>query len=269
MMKKAFRYFLTVLAALVILNLFMVPLIEPGMIYFPVKELGRNPASLGLEYEDVFLKTGDGNKIHGWFIKNRASKKVVLLFHGNGGNISHRLPMLRLLHGLPASVFIIDYHGYGRSEGRPSEQNLYLDGGAAYDYLIRQKKYSASSIILYGSSLGGAVAVDLAAQEKVGGVILESTFTSARDMARRMSVFYRWPIVWIRSRFDSLEKIDSIKAPLLVIHSKEDEMVPYQMALALYERATEPKRLLLLERGGHNDFIMTAEFIKSLKETVK
>jgi fermentation-respiration switch protein FrsA (DUF1100 family) len=254
---------------LIILNLFVVPLIEPGMIYFPVKELDRDPASLGLEYEDLFVKTGDGKKINGWFIKNRSSEKVILLFHGNGGNISHRLPLLRLLHGLPASVFIIDYHGYGSSQGRPSEQNLYLDARAAYAYLRKQKKYPASSIILYGSSLGGAVAVDLAAQEKVGGIVLEGAFTSAREMARCISFFYRRPFVWIRSRFDSLEKIDSIKAPLLIIHSKEDEMIPYRMALALYERASEPKKLLLLERGSHNDFIMTAEYIKSLKKAVK
>jgi fermentation-respiration switch protein FrsA (DUF1100 family) len=268
-MKKAFRYLLTVLATLVILNLFLVPLIEPGMIYFPTKDLGRDPSSLGLEYEDVFLEAADGAKIHGWFIGDRASGKVILLFHGNGGNLSHRLPLIRLLHGLPANVFIIDYHGYGRSEGSPTEQNLYLDALAAYDFLRTQKKYSSPHIILYGSSLGGAVAVDLAAREKVGGVILESTFTSARDMAARMNFLYRWPIVWIRSRFDTLAKIALIKAPLLIVHSKEDEMIPYQMALALYQRAAQPKELLLLEKGGHNDFMMTPEYIKSLKEAVK
>jgi len=163
---------------------------------------------------------------------------------------------------------MIDYHGYGRSEGKPSEQNLYLDAQAAYDYLTTQKKYLPSKIIVMGSSLGGAVATHLAAQEKVGALILKSTFTSAPDMARRMSFLYRRPLVWFRSNFNSIEKIAKINVPVLIVHSKEDEMIPYQMSQALYEKAPEPKKLLLFEKGGHNAFIASPEYIESLKQVV-
>lgn len=239
------------------------------MIYFPIKRVDQNPGDIGLKYEDVFLKTADGKTIHGWLIENKDSNKIILYFHGNGGNIGHRLPIIEMLYPLPVNIFMIDYHGYGKSEGRASEQNLYLDAQAAYDYLIREKKYLPAHIILMGSSMGGAVALDLAVREKVGGVILKSTFTSAKDMAKDMLFFFRWPMVWVRSDFNSLEKIDSIKAPVLIIHSKEDEMIPYQMSLTLYEKAVEPKKLLLLEKGRHNDLIVTPEYIEGLRQMVK
>jgi len=264
--KKFISYLLVMFGALLIINLFIVPLIEPGMIYFPTKEIGMDPASVGLKYEDVYFKTSDGIKINGWLVKNNRSKKVILFFHGNGGNISHRMDLIKLLHALPASVFIIDYHGYGRSEGKPSEKNLYLDAKAAYDYLIKEKKYRPSQIVVMGSSLGGAVATELAVRERVGALILKSSFTSAKEMAVRMNPLYRIPIVWIRSDFDNLKKIGKVEVPVLIIHSKKDEMIPYQMSVALYEKANQPKRLLLLEKYRHNDFIRAPEYIRSLRQ---
>lgn len=265
-MKKFIRYLLLILATLLVINLFIVPLYEPTLVYVPTKGIGRDPGSIGLAHEDIFITTEDGVKINGWFVENKASDKVILLFHGNGGNISHRLPLLRLLHTLPSSVFIIDYHGYGRSGGKPSEQNLYLDAQAAYDFLVKQKKYRSDQIIVMGSSLGGAVATHLVVNKKVGGLVLQKTFTSAHVMAKHINPFYRRPIVWIRSDFDSLKKISRIKVPLLIIHSKQDEMIPYQMSVALYEKANQPKKLLLLERYKHNDFITDPEYIESLRQ---
>jgi fermentation-respiration switch protein FrsA (DUF1100 family) len=217
-------------------------------------------------YEDVFFKTADGKKIHGWFLQNNASDKVILYFHGNAGNLSYRLDTIGLLYSLPANIFAIDYHGFGRSEGKPSEKNLYLDAEAAYDYLIRHKGFLPSQIVVMGSSLGGAVAIHLALQEKIGALILKSTFTSARDMAPRINPFYRWPIVWIRSKFDTIAKIDKIDVPVLIIHSKEDEIIPYQMGVALYEKAREPKKIILLEKGKHNDLISAPEYLRSLRQ---
>ncbi len=250
------------------LNLFLVPVLEPQMIYFPMKEIEATPGMFGLKFEEVWLKTEDGIKINGWLVPNINSRKVILFFHGNGGNIGHRLDKIRFFHALPASVFIIDYRGYGRSEGFPSEENLYRDAKAAYRYLINVKKFSPQQIVVYGSSLGGAVATELAAKEKVGALILQSTFTSARDMAVRMNPLYRRPIIWIRSKFDAIVKIGKVKVPVLIIHSKQDEMIPYQMSLSLFERASEPKKLLLLEKGGHNDFFVTPEYLKSLRDII-
>ncbi len=260
---------LVILGCWVGFNLLIVPFMEHSMIYFPFREIDQTPEYLGIKYEDVFLKTADGKTIHGWFVENKGSDKVILYFHGNGGNISHRLHIIKLLHELPVNVFMIDYHGYGRSEGRPSEQNLYLDAKASYDYLITQKKYRPSQIVLMGRSVGGAVAAHLAAQEKVKAVVLESTFSTGKDMARHMSVLFTRPIIWIRSNFDSVEKIGLIKVPILIIHSKEDEMIPYRMSQALYEKAREPKRLLLLEKGGHNEYVLAPEYIEGLREIVR
>ena len=268
MLKKAFGYLLLILGVWLAINLLLLPVLEPQMIYFPMKEIESTPGKVGIKYEEVWLRTEDGTKINGWFVPNKNSRKVILFFHGNGGNISHRLDKIGFFCALPANVFIIDYHGYGRSEGSPSEENLYRDAEAAYQYLISEKKFSPQQIVVYGSSLGGVVAVDLAVKEEIGALILQSTFTSAKDMAVRMNPLYRRPITWIRSDFDALGKIGKIKAPLLIIHSKQDEMIPYRMSLALFERASEPKGLLLLERGGHNDFIVTPEYLKSLRDII-
>lgn len=262
------NYLLVLLGGLIVFNLFVEPPVEHSIIYFPTND--QYQENLSINHEDVFIKTADEKTIHAWFVKNENSDKVILYFHGNGGNITYRVPKIMILHEIPINVFIIDYHGYGKSEGQPSEENLYLDAQAAYNYLTKQKKYLPSQIIVMGSSLGGAVAVHLAAQEKVGGVVLESTFTSVEDMARRNSFLFARPIIWIRSDFNSLKKIGSIKAPLLIAHSKEDEMIPYEMSQALYEKAAEPKKLLLFEKGEHNDLLLlNQEYVNSLKQMVK
>ena len=257
------------LVPFIIFNLFLEPWVERGMIYFPAKEIDQTPKSIGLAYEDVYIKSSGDKKIHGWFVENKDSSNVVLFFHGNGSNISDRIPIIKILYQLPASIFMIDYQGYGKSEGMPSEQNLYSDAKASYDYLITQKKYLSSQIVVMGRSLGGAVAVDLASRKDVKGVILESTFSSGEDMAKYMCFLFRKPIVWIRSKFDSPTKITLIKSPILIIHSKEDLTIPYQMSQDLYEKANEPKKLLLLQRGNHDYIKDSKEYIDSLKQIVK
>ena len=259
------RYVLIIVATLLFINFFFVPMYEPGLIYFPAREIEQTPSYIGIKYEDIYLRAADGKMVNGWFIGNDASQKVILLFHGNGGNLSHRLPIIRLLHGLPASVFIIDYHGYGKSEGHPSEANLYLDARAAYDYLTGPRKYRPEQIIVMGSSLGGAVAAELAAGERVGGLVLLRTFTSASDMAKLINPLYRRPIVWIRSRYDTMASLEKIRVPVLIVHSKQDEMIPYAMAVKLYEKAGGPKKLILLEEGRHNDLYADPAYISELK----
>lgn len=264
-MKPALRSVLLLLAAWLAVNFIIVPLLEPALIYFPVKEIEAYPSAVGLQYEDVYVKTADGAVINGWFIPNRAAQKVILLFHGNGGNLGHRVHFLRVLNALPANVLVIDYHGYGRSQGKPSEANLYLDAEAAYRYLTEQKKFKPEQIIVMGSSLGGAVAACLAEKEEVGGLVLQKAFTSAAAMAPRVNPLYRWPIVLIRSRYDTLDRIRQVKAPVLIIHSRDDEMIPYQMSVELYQKANEPKEILLLDGFRHNDLITDQRYIKSLR----
>lgn len=267
-MKKFLRLFLYIVLALLALNLLIVPFLEPTLIFFPVKHMGPDPMSIGLAYDDIYFKADDQARLNGWFVRNPASDKVILLLHGNGGNISHRLDLIKILRSLPANVFIIDYHGYGYSEGEPSEKKLYLAAKGAYDYLLKQKGYRPDQIIVMGSSLGAAVAVRLAADVEVGGLIMQKSFSRLKDMAVRMNPLYRKPFIWLTSRFDNLEQIKKVVEPKLIIHSKQDEIIPYQMSLDLYQAAQQPKTLLLLEQGGHNDIYSSPEYMEALRRHI-
>lgn len=268
-MVRAFRLLITVVLLLLLVNFFVVPLVEPTMIYYPDKKIRQTPLTARIPFEDVYLTAADGVKINGWFIDHKHANKVILYFHGNGGNLSHRVDIIRLLRALPADLFLIDYHGYGNSEGVPSEKNLYLDAEAAYRYLIEEKRYLPSQIIVMGSSLGGAVATHLAANKRVGGLILQRTFTSAPAMAGRMNFFYRWPIVWIRSKFNTLKEIVKVTDPVFIVHSKKDEMIPYQMSVRIFEKANQPKKLLLLEKGRHNTLITDPKYIRGIQQILR
>jgi len=253
----------------VVLVTVSVRLMENSFIYFPSKyPTGRWDAGFyGLHVEDVYLSTSDGVRIHGWFVPTKGATHTVLLFHGNGGNLTDRIEKLALLRSLKLNVFAIDYRGYGRSEGRPGEAGLYADADVAYDYLRRELGIEPESIVLYGESLGGAVAVDLASREPVGAVILESTFTTAKDMARKALPFLP-PELFLRSKLDSAGKIAVIDAPLLIIHGARDTTVPIEHARRLYETAVQPKALVEIPGAAHNDMLFVAQKLcmRSLKE---
>jgi uncharacterized protein len=229
---------------------------EPRMIYYPIRQIEGTPQ----HFDDVFLPTPDGEKINGWFIPSlHANAPVILFFHGNAGNISHRLEKLACFQELGADVFIIDYRGYGRSTGAPSEQGTYRDARAAYEYLTQERNISPSRIVLYGESLGSAVAVELATKTPVGGLIIEEPFTSTADVGRRLFPFL--PVGWlVQNKYDSIHKIGHIKASLLIFHSRNDEMFPYSFAERLLAAAPEPKRLVALS-GSHNDAFATSTTI--------
>lgn len=222
---------------------------ERRMIFMPSKEVKASPQDTGLSYEDVYLKTEDGVRINGWFVRGGRAGTTLLYFHGNAGNISHRLEKLELFHNMGLNVFILDYRGYGRSSGHPSEKGLYLDALAAYAYLLERPDVDPDRIVAYGVSLGGAVAVELATKRPVAGLIIESTFTSVKDMAKLTSP--RVPQFLIGTRMNSLAKISQIKTPKLILHSEEDRVVPYTMAQELFRAAPEPKSFIPL-RGEHN-----------------
>ena len=227
--------------------------LEDAFIYFPNRTLAGTPADLGLPYRDVEFQADDGVALHGWWVPGQTGLTWLWL-HGNAGNIGDRLENLTVLRErLGVSVFIFDYRGYGQSTGRPSEPGLYRDAAAALAQVRALPDADPARIVLFGRSLGAAVAVELATREPVRAVILESPFTSIRAMARvALPHLPLGPL--LRSRYDSLAKISALRVPLLVLHSPTDEVVPYVQGEALYAAAPEPKRFHAIGGGaGHND----------------
>jgi fermentation-respiration switch protein FrsA (DUF1100 family) len=232
---------------------------QPNLLYFPnipTREIGANPGDIGLDFEPLTLTTRDDEQLDAWFIPVNQARGVLLFCHGNAGNISHRLDSIRLFHELGLSVLIFDYRGYGRSSGRPTEKGTYRDADAAWDYLVEQRGTAPAQIILFGRSLGAAIAADLAARQGSAAVILESAFTSVPDVA---ATLYPWlPVRWLsRYQYDTGKKLVNIHSPVLIVHSRDDEIIPYANGERLFEAANEPKQFLQL-RGGHNDGFMVS-----------
>jgi len=229
-------------------------LFEEHYIYFPEAEIGRTPADIGLGFTEQRFRTADGLLLHGWYIPAAGSRLTLLHFHGNAGNISHRLPLYRQWHDLGLSVFAFDYRGYGRSEGKPSEEGLQRDARAAWQALSAIDGFSAGRTLLAGRSLGAAVAAGLASEVGAAGLALETPFTNVSEMAEH---HYPWlPLRWLaRSRFDTLAAVSRVHIPLLLISAEDDQIVPAGMAERILAAANAPKRHIQLP-GGHNDFDM-------------
>ena len=231
----------------------LIRVLENRFIYFPPRypQGFVPPAHYGVPVEESWITTEDGVRLNAWFLP-ASSPNVLLWFHGNAENVGSGLAHLKVLGRLGVNVMALDYRGYGKSEGSPNEAGIYRDAEAAYRYLTEAKHFEAGQIVIYGHSLGGAVAIDLASRHDCGGAIVESTFTRARDMARRMLLI---PLLEYipQSRFDSLNKIARIKAPILVVHGTDDEVIPFAMGQKLYDAAWEPKEFFAVEGAGHND----------------
>ncbi len=224
---------------------------ERGIVFFPDPNLIGNPGDYGLEYEEVYFEAEDGVRLHGWWAPQDGAP-VFLWFHGNAGNISHRLENLNLLHRLAeVQVFIFDYREYGKSGGLISREGTYKDSAAAYRYVTGTRGLDPTDLVLFGRSLGAALAVDLAARLPCRSLIIESAFTNSSDMAKLFLPFgFDWrPLV----PYDNLGKIDKIKAPLLIIHGSEDEIIPVEMSRRLFAAARDPKELYIIPGAHHND----------------
>jgi fermentation-respiration switch protein FrsA (DUF1100 family) len=221
------------------------------LIFQPSPGVDLTPEGLGIEAESLFLETEDGVRIHAFFLPSPGSSRSLLFLHGNAGNASHRLPNAAELAALGADVLLLDYRGYGLSEGRPDEAGVYADARAGLEHLQSERDVPLDRIVVFGRSLGGAVAVDLAADRALAGLILESTFSSVSDMARALIGI---PLgVVLGRRFPSDEKISRVRCPILFFHGDRDEIVPYELGKRLFEAAPEPKQFETIAGAGHND----------------
>ena len=232
----------------VVITLFMY-FFQRHMMYFPAHDKPDITPIAVKGWQEVELVTNDGLRIYSWYAPPQPQNPVILYFHGNAGHIAYRLPLVRQFTESGFGVLLLEYRGYGGNEGEPSEKGLYQDGHAAMAFL-HQQQISANDILFYGESLGSGVAVHLAQKYPVCAVVLQSPFTSMADLAR---YHYPWAILKPWDRYNSLEKIQSIKTPLLILHGKQDQIVPITQARRLYEKAKEPKQFAEFEEGAHNN----------------
>jgi hypothetical protein len=210
------------------------------------------PAEFGVPAEDVFFETDDGVKLHAWWVPRKKARGTVLYCHGNSGNITNRIDAFAQFGRLHMNVFAFDYRGYGRSEGEPSEDGLFRDVRAAYDEVTGPLSQHPESVVLFGHSLGGAVAIDAALHRDVAGVVIQSSFTQIRDMARTVMPWGPLGLI-ARNEFRSIAKVGLIEVPKLFIHGADDPTVPLEMGRRLFEAAAEPKEWHEIARAGHND----------------
>jgi len=239
--------------AIAALLLLVLPvLFEKQLIYHPSRGHDVSARELGLAHETVVLTTEDGVKLDALFLPAKDARVTILLAHGNAGNLSHRLDRTIFLQSeLGASVLLFDYRGYGRSEGAPDEEGTYRDGRAAYRWLVQERGVSPGRLVLFGESLGSAIALDLAVTHPCRALVLESPFTSVPDMAQVVLPFL--PRVFVRTQYDNLGKIARLRVPLLVLHGERDEIVPFAQGRRLFEAAPEPKRFYAIPGASHND----------------
>ena len=223
------------------------------MIFYPSPGVDLTPEALGVEAESLFLETEDGVRIHAFYLPSPGASRALLFLHGNAGNASHRLPNAVGLARLGAGVLLLDYRGYGLSDGTPDEAGVYADARAGFAFLVNERSFAEDRIVVFGRSRGGAVAVDLVRDQNIAGLILESTFTSVGDVVRRTVLA---PLAWLlRGRFASDRKIDGVRAPILFFHGDRDEVVDYSLGRRLFETAPEPKTFETIRGAGHNDTV--------------
>jgi len=253
-LSSIWSFLLVVLAVYLALGLFLY-FSQSRLLYFPdmpSRTVAATPDNVNLAYESIEIVTDDGVRLDGWFLPAEGKARGALLFfHGNAGNISHRLDSLQIFASLRLDVLIFDYRGYGRSDGEVSEQGTYLDAEAAWRYLTEERRIPQKDIVLFGRSLGAAIAAHLAARQEPRALIMESGFTSAPDLAA--DLYWYFPVRWLaRFRYDARKYLGSVNSPVLIVHSRDDEIIPVRHGRDLFAAASEPKEFLEIA-GGHNE----------------
>ncbi|MCW8853206.1 MAG: alpha/beta hydrolase [Gammaproteobacteria bacterium] len=227
---------------------------QASIIYYPElpgRKITATPEKINLSFDDVEFFTEDRIKLHGWFIPHDQARGTLLFFHGNAGNISHRLDSIEIFHRLNLNVFIFDYRGYGQSEGRTTEQGTYRDAEAAWRYLTESRNINPREIIIFGRSLGASIAAWLASQHQPASLIVESGFSSIPAMAKRLYPFL--PVGWLAHfKYNTRDYVSRTSCPVLIAHSTDDEIIPFDEGREIYRTAREPRRFYEM-RGGHND----------------
>ena len=243
---------------------------ENSIIYHPEKyPVGLwDTSNMPLPVQDVWFRAADGVKLHGWYVPSEEAVATLLFFHGNAGNITHRLENIFFLHHLKLNVFIFDYRGFGRSEGDPDEEGIQLDSQAAYDTVLTQPGVSVSSLFVFGRSLGGAFAAYTASRNPAAGLILESTFTNAVDMADKMMPII--PSWYISAELNTQGYVAQLKMPKLFIHGTRDTLIPFTLGRELYKGAAQPKEFYSIVGAGHNNTwsVGGKEYFDTIKEFV-
>lgn len=288
---KALISLLTIAASVYVLLSIVVYFYQGRMVFLshiPGRALTTTPEAIGLAYESVMIPTEDGERIHAWYVpatrrgQNLGSDPgsdlnatpVLLFFHGNAGNISHRLDSIRIFNQLGVDVLIVDYRGYGESTGKPGEEGVYLDGEAAWNYLVETRGVEPDRIVIFGRSLGAVVGARLASRYSPGGLIIESGFTSGVDMARRLYPFLPARLI-TRLEFPLIDFARELRCPVLVIHSRDDEIIPFDMGKAIYQAVPGEDKTFLEIWGGHNTGFYLSESVyipaleKFLREQLK
>jgi len=251
---------------LLVVSFFVLRFFITFMIFHPSRHIAWTPDQSGFDYENVFIMTSDGININAWYIKHENNRGTVLFFHGNAGNISHRSDSIKIFNSLGMSVLIVSYRGYGESEGSPSIRGVNLDALAAWDWLISEKNIPAERILIFGRSLGGAVAVELMRHVRPRAAILESTFSSLAAMGGFLSPLAS---LLVNGAWNSAGTAANIDIPALCIHSPEDEIVPYRLGRRLYE-ALAGEKYFYTKRGDHNSgFLLSMpEYWRRLDEFI-
>jgi fermentation-respiration switch protein FrsA (DUF1100 family) len=253
-----------------LLALVAIRLFESHLIFFPnyPGRLEGDWHPRNLPVEDVWLNSSDGTRLHAWWIPNDHAKFTFLAFHGNASNIANRAEVYEFLRDTPANVFALEYRGYGKSEGKPSEAGIYRDADAAYQYLVDTEAIPPKSIVSFGQSLGTAVAANLAASREVGAVVLEAPFPSASVLARKLFWFFPGIELFVRGQLNTAARLNETSAPILIVHCTEDRVIPFQFGQAVYSSAPSHKRFLQIEGMCHEEpsLIAPAKYHAALQD---
>ena len=255
------RSFITLAAKLLlgyVIILALMYVYQSKLVYFPYGIIDKTPKNIYLEYESIYIKSTDNTKIHAWYIPKNGAKTTIFFLHGNGGNLSHRTEYIRLFNSIGLNVFIFDYRGYGNSSGEVNEQNTYDDAKLAWEYLLNNKGTKPENIVILGRSLGGAIAAKLGSEVRPKALILDSTFTTIKEFASYAYPFV--PLSLVRFNYETTKYLKNINYPVLVIHSTEDNIVPFKFGKAVFENANQPKYFLQI-KGNHNFGFLESEKI--------